>query len=133
MYQKSWSYAILFLKYMACDRCNYFSFWTIFCFFTHLTAQKIKKFSKKWKNAWRYHHFTYVYQKLWSNDVQFLRHGVQQMDRQTDRQKKWHIEVGAPSKNNETRRGRSERRKCLQECFHLFKYVIDQVNVHFSF
>ena len=30
------------------DRCNYFSFWTIFCPFTPLTAQKIK-ILKKWK------------------------------------------------------------------------------------
>ena len=27
---------------MACDRCNYFSFWAIFCTFTPLTAQKKK-------------------------------------------------------------------------------------------
>ena len=33
VYQKSWSYAVLFLKY---------SFWAIFCPFTPLTAQKIK-------------------------------------------------------------------------------------------
>ena len=33
---------------MVCDRCNYFSFWAIFCPFTPLTAQKIK-ILKKWK------------------------------------------------------------------------------------
>ena len=45
------------------DGCNsYFSFWAIFCPFTPLTIQKIKM-SKKWKNAWKYHHFTHVYQK----------------------------------------------------------------------
>ena len=33
---------------MARDRCNYFSFWAIFCPFTPLTAQKIKIF-KIWK------------------------------------------------------------------------------------
>ena len=33
---------------MMCDGCNYFSFWTIFCPFTPLTAQKIK-ILKKWK------------------------------------------------------------------------------------
>ena len=52
VYQKSWSYAILFLRYMVCDRCNcYFSFWAIFCLFTALTAQKIKilKLKKKSK------------------------------------------------------------------------------------
>ena len=84
-----------------CDRCNYFSFWAIFCPFTPLTARKIK-ISKKWKkNAWRYHHFTHVYQKLWLY-VQFLRYGArqtdEQMDGQTDGQEKWHTEVGAPPK-----------------------------------
>ena len=40
-YQKSWSYAIVLLRY-ACDRCNcYFSFWAIFCPFSPLTAQKV--------------------------------------------------------------------------------------------
>ena len=39
----SWSYAILFLRYMVCDGCNcYFSFWAILFPFTALTAQKIK-------------------------------------------------------------------------------------------
>ena len=32
---------------MALDGCNYFSFWTIFCPFTPLTAQKIKIFKKR--------------------------------------------------------------------------------------
>ena len=51
---------------MACNGCNcYFSFWVIFCPFTSLTAWKIKNL-KKWKNSWRYHHFTIVYQKSWS-------------------------------------------------------------------
>ena len=44
-----------------------------------------------------------MYQKLWSDDVQFLQYGAQQtdgqMDGQTDSQKKWYIEVGAPPKN----------------------------------
>ena len=31
------------------------------------------------KSAWRYHHFTYVYPKLWSDDVWFLRYGAWQM------------------------------------------------------
>ena len=85
------------------DGCScYFSFWTIFCPFTCLTVQKIK-IKKNEKKPWRYHHFTYMYQKLWSDDVQFLRYGARQMDGQadgqTDGQKKWHIEVGAPPKN----------------------------------
>ena len=47
VYQKSWSYATLFWD-MAHDRCNYLSFWAIFCLFTFLTAQKIK-ILQKWK------------------------------------------------------------------------------------
>ena len=74
---------------MAPDVCNFhFSFWAIFCPFTPLTAQKIK-FSKQWKKPWRYHHFTCVYQKLWLDEVWFLRYGARlmegRMDKQTDR------------------------------------------------
>ena len=49
-------------------------------------AKKKKKNNKKsefWKNAknyLRYHHFTYMYQKLWSHDVWFLRYGVKQTE-----------------------------------------------------
>ena len=64
------------------DGCDYFSFWAIFCPFISLTAQKIKikrKMKKKTKKStWRYNHFTYVYQKLWS-DVRFLAYGAWQM------------------------------------------------------
>ena len=61
---------------MGCNRFNYFLFWAIFCPFTSLTAQQIKIFKKIWKNAWRYHHFTMVYQKPWSYALPFLRYGV---------------------------------------------------------
>ena len=54
---------------MGRGRCNcYFSFSTIFCPFTPLTARKTK-ISKKWKKKktnWRNHHFTQVYQNSWS-------------------------------------------------------------------
>ena len=50
------------------------------------------------KTTRRYYHFTHVYQKLWLDDVQFLRYGARQTDRWMDRQKKWHIEVAAPPK-----------------------------------
>ena len=65
VYQKSWSYAILFLRYMVCDGCNcYFSFWAIFCPFTTLTAPKIK--IKKKKITWRYHdHMLYCSWDIW--------------------------------------------------------------------
>ena len=79
---------------MVCDTCNsYFSFWAIFLpfypppplFFPFLTAQKIK-ISKYKKKTLRYHHFTQVYQKLWLDDMRFLRYGTQQMDTQMDAQ-----------------------------------------------
>ena len=34
-------------------------------------------------------------------------------------------------RDKKTGRRRSERRNCLRECFHSFKYVIDQANVRF--
>ena len=51
LYQNSWLYAILFLRYGAWQlyRYNcYFSFWVIFCPLTPLPTQKMK-ISKKWK------------------------------------------------------------------------------------
>ena len=84
VYQKSWSYATLFLRYGTTD--NYFSFWGIFSPFTPVTAQKIKVL-KKWKKAPGdiiiLHTCT---KKLWFDDVWFLWYGVRQMDRWTDRQ-----------------------------------------------
>ena len=43
-----------------------------------LTAQRMKIW-KKWKNTWRYHCFTQVYQKSWSKSILFLRYGVCRM------------------------------------------------------
>ena len=43
--------------------------------------QNLKK--KNDKNLWRYH-FTHVRQNIWSDDVEFLRYGARQTDRQTD-------------------------------------------------
>ena len=42
---------------MKCNRQNFLLFWAIFCPFTQLATQKIQ-ILKKWKYAWRYHHFT---------------------------------------------------------------------------
>ena len=53
VYQKSWSYAMLFLRYMVRDGCN--------CY------------------TWRYH-FTHVYQKLWLDDVRYLIYGARRTD-----------------------------------------------------
>ena len=63
---------------MVCDGCNYFSVWAIFCPFAPVIAQKIKVW-RKWKRTPGHHHFAYVYQKLWSGDVRFLRRGAWQM------------------------------------------------------
>ena len=73
---------------MVCDGCNcYFSFWAFFALLP-LSPQQPKKsqFNKNEKNTWRYHHFTHLFQKLWSIDIQFLRYGAQQMDRPADGQ-----------------------------------------------
>ena len=74
----------------------YFSFWVIFCPIAPLTPQKIK-IKKKWKeNAWIYHHFTRVPKIMirWCTVPEIW----WAADRWRDRQKKWHIEVGAPPK-----------------------------------
>ena len=58
-----------------------------FGLFFALIQPKKSKFWKKWKKTpWRHHHFTYIYQKLWSDDVWFLRYGVRQTVGQTDGQ-----------------------------------------------
>ena len=64
----------------ALDRCNcYFSFWAFFAFSCPFTLSKFQK----WKNNWRYHHFTKVYQNLWLDNVWFLIYDAWQMDGQT--------------------------------------------------
>ena len=52
------------------DRHN-LSFWTVFCLFTSLWTQKIN-ILKKWKQTWRYYHFTNVYHKWQSYNVSLL-------------------------------------------------------------
>ena len=83
---------------MVCDKCNfYFSFWANFCFFTLLKAWKFRIFKNEKKTPWDIL-IKNVYHKLWSDNVQFLRYGVEGTNRWTDGWKKWHIEVGAPPK-----------------------------------
>ena len=48
VYHKWQSYDVWFLRYGACDRQNFLSFWTVFCPFIPLTAQKTKTL-KNWK------------------------------------------------------------------------------------
>ena len=82
---------------MARDTCNCcFSFWAIFYLLPPIPKKQNLKRIKR--NTLRYHNFTHAYQKLYDvrlDDVRFVRYGGRQMDRQ----KKWHIEVGAPPKN----------------------------------
>ena len=84
---------------MVRDRCNYFSFWVIFCPFTPLTAQKIN-ILKKWKKHLETSSLYKWVPKLWSDDIWFLRYDAWRTDGQTDRQKKWLQEVGAPPNNH---------------------------------
>ena len=76
-----------------------FHFGLFFALFTPLTAQKIN-ILKKWK---KYLETSSLYKwvpKLWSDDIWFLRYDAWRMDGQTDRQKKWLKEVGAPPNNH---------------------------------
>ena len=68
-------------------------FGLFFALLPPLQPKKLK-FWKNEKSTWRHHHFTHVHQKLWSEDLWFLRYAVRQTNGQTDGQKKWHIEVG---------------------------------------
>ena len=73
---------------MVHNRCNcYFSFWAIFCPFTPPPSpqQSRKSLKKNEKNSWVYHYFTYVYQKLWLDDVWLLIYDEQQMEKVTYR------------------------------------------------
>ena len=67
------------------DVISIFHFGLFLLFYTpnSLKNQNFKKMKKN--NIWRYHHFTYVYQKLWSNYVRFLRYGAWRTDGQMDR------------------------------------------------
>ena len=120
VYHKWQSYDIYFVRYearqtkctknhdhmlycswdMARDECNcYFSLWAIFLPFHPANSPKNQTLKKWKKTPWKHHHFTHVYQKLWSDDVRFLRYGTRRTYGRTDGRKKWHIEVGAPVKN----------------------------------
>ena len=57
------------------DGQNFLTFWTVFCHFTPLTTWK-NKILKTEKKAWRYYHFTQVYQKPWSYTILFLRYDM---------------------------------------------------------
>ena len=58
------------------DGQNVLSIWTISCHFTPLRTLENQNFEKMKNSAWRYHHFTQVYQKLWSDGILFLRYSA---------------------------------------------------------
>ena len=57
----------------------------------------------KMPSSTRYHHFTHEHQRLWSDDTSTCKCTVPEVwcvaDRQTNRLKNWHLEVGVPPKN----------------------------------
>ena len=59
---------------LECNGHNFLSFRTVFCPFTPPNNQKNQNFDKNEKSTWRYYHFTHVYHKWQSHDVQFLRY-----------------------------------------------------------
>ena len=68
---------------MKCTRQTFFAIMGHFLSFYSANNENLKK--KRKKIAWRYHHFTHVYQKIWLNDVRFLRYGAQRTDGQTEK------------------------------------------------
>ena len=79
VYQKSWSYAMLYCSWgMTRDGLLFFILSYFFCPFTllPLTVRKIKIKKKCEKKTWTCHHFTQVYQKSWSYAILFLRYGA---------------------------------------------------------
>ena len=82
VYQKTWSYVVLFLRYGAWQMSLFFIL-GYFLPFNLPNSLKKTKFQKKWKNAQRYH-FTHVYQRWWLDDVWFVGYGMRQMDGQMD-------------------------------------------------
>ena len=86
---------------MARDRCNFF-FWAVFCTFTPLPPAPNSPKSQKsfWK---RKNQFTLLYQKLWSDDVRFLRSDARQTEGRTEKVKyrgwcpTWKIEANSDS------------------------------------
>ena len=77
---------------MVRDRCTYFSFWATFCPFTHPTAQKIKILQKLKKHLDISSFYIYVPKTM----IRWCK--VPEIWCATDRQKKWHTEVGDPPK-----------------------------------
>ena len=80
---------------MQCDGQNFLSFWTIFCpFITPLKTWKIN-IKKKWKE-----HLEILSLSTSVSKIMIICYPVPETERQTEGQKKWHTEVGAPPKKN---------------------------------
>ena len=79
VYQKSWPYATLFLRYGAWHIQLLFFILGYFLPFYFRHSLKNENFKKTEKNTWRYHHFTQVYQKSWPYATLFLRYGAWRM------------------------------------------------------
>ena len=61
------------------DGQNFLSIWTISWHFTPLRTLENQNFEFMKNNALRYHHFTQVYQKLWSHSILFMRYSAWRM------------------------------------------------------
>ena len=79
VYQRSWSYALLFPRYGVWQVLLVFFILGNFLPFYPTNSPKKWKFQKNKKNTWRYNHFTQVYQRSWSYALLFPRYGVWQV------------------------------------------------------
>ena len=77
MYHKWWSYKAWLLRYEVWQA-EFTVILGYFLPFYPTNNLKNKKYKKKKKNTWRYHHFTLVYNKWRPYDVWFLRYGAWQ-------------------------------------------------------
>ena len=66
---------------LACDGCNCYFFWggSYYLPFYPPNSPKNENFKQMKKKPWRYHHFTQVYQEVWSYSLLFSRYGTWQM------------------------------------------------------
>ena len=77
VYHKWQPYDIWFLRYQLQQKC-FSHLWPCFALIPP-NSPKNEFFTKLKRSTWRYHHFTQVYQKSWSQAILFLRYGAWQM------------------------------------------------------
>ena len=75
VYHKRQSYDVTIIMRYVVQQTEFFAILDHFLFFYPPDNTKNQNFKKLEKNAWRYHHFTQVYQKSWSYAILFLRYG----------------------------------------------------------